>query len=120
MDRVIETLEFIKSHPACDTQNIDYHTVLDLYNQGYVDGMDVSSFDGFAFKNLRLTISGDEYLQSLKNPESEHNHAANPAADIVNNWHNKPIGKIFVGVSIIVLSTVVFWVAHHYLGVRLG
>ena len=91
MDRVIEALEFIKSHPACDTQNIDYHTVLDLYNQDYVDGRDASSFDGFAFKNLRLTISGGEYLKLLKNPESEPNHAADKPIEKSNQWSSNPI-----------------------------
>ena len=120
MDSIVEILEFIKAHPDCNSESLDYHVVLDLYNSGYVDGRNASTMACLSFNHLRLTISGDEYLKSLKNPKSEHNHAANPATDIVNNWHNKPIGKIFVGVSIIVLSAVVFWVAYHYFGVRLG
>jgi len=120
MNSVIEILEFIKSHKGCDSQDMDYHVVLDLYNQDYVDGTDVSSFDGFAFKNLRLTISGCEYLELLKNPKAEQNHAVSPAANIINNWHNKPIGKIFIGVSIIVLAGAIFFLMYHNFGIRLG
>jgi hypothetical protein len=120
MDRIIEILEFIKSHPGCDTDDIDYHIVFDLYKLGYLEGIDVSGFDGPSFVNLRLNISGSDYLNSLKNPKSKPNHAANPATDIVNNWHNKPIGKIFVGVSILVLFSIFIWVINHYFDLNLG
>jgi len=120
MNSVIEILKFIKSHEGCDSQDMDYHTVLDLYDSGYVSGRNISTLSCLSFKNLRLTISGSEYLELLKNPETEQNRAVKPAANIVNNWHNKPIGKIFIGVSIIVLAGAIFFIMYHNFGIRLG
>ena len=91
MHSIIETLEFIKTHSGCGTDNIDYHTVLDLHGLDYVDGRDVSTLAGHSFKNLRLTISGNEYLNSLKNADAEPNHATYKPIEKPNQWSSNPI-----------------------------
>lgn len=120
MDSVIKTLEFIKTHSGCGTDDLDYHIVLDLYNHGYIDGRDVSTLGGHAFKNLCLTILGSEYLDSLKKADVKNNHGSNKSANIKDDWHNKPIGKIFVGVSILIVFFVFAWVMDHYFDVTIG
>jgi len=120
MNSVIEILEFIKSHKGCESQDMDYHVILDLYNQEYVDGRDVSSFDGFAFKNLRLTISGGEYLESLKNPKSEPNHAIYKPIENTNQWSSNPIHIIaLIVVGGFILAAAIYAFRTHT-GILLG
>ena len=91
MNSIIEILEFIKSHPSCNSESLDYHIVLDLYDSGYVSGSNASTYDCLSFDRLRLTISGNEYLKSLKNPDAEPNHTAYKAIEKSNQWSSNPI-----------------------------
>ncbi len=49
------------------------------------------------------------------------NSAKNPADSIPvhTNWHNMPLGKIAIGVIILVIGAVVLWNIKHYLGISL-
>ena len=120
MNKVIDTLEFIQNNPGCNSATFDYGVVKDLHSLGYIEGVNASSHDGGAFINLRITIKGEAYLESLKNPESVKCHAANEAAYIPNNWHNKALGKIFIGVVIIILGAMALFAINHHLSLNLG
>jgi len=122
MNSAIEILKFIKSHEGCGSQDMDYHTVLDLYDSGYVSGRNISTLSCLSFKNLRLTISGGEYLDSLKEAVVKKNHGAAPASNEpkypvdVDKISLHKIAERFIG-AVLLLSFV--WVMFHYFGIRL-
>jgi hypothetical protein len=47
-------------------------------------------------------------------PDPTPNPAANNT-DTKYDWHNKPLGKTAIGVSIVVLGAITLWVLNHYL-----
>ena len=108
MTSIINTLEYIKENPDCDSSSLDYHQVLDLYNDEYIKGRNISTLATLQFTNLRINIQGEKYLLSLKKTIPE------------KDWHNKAPGKIFVGVSILVIFSVIVWIANYYFGLILN
>jgi len=51
-------------------------------------------------------------------PDTTPNPAANNT-DAKHDWHNKPIGKIAIGIIVVVLGAVVIWLINHYLSINL-
>jgi len=50
---------------------------------------------------------------NLRNP----NNTTKPSTDIAHdkhNWHEKPLGKIAIGIIITILSLFVIWIINHY------
>ena len=99
---VVETLEYIKNNRGCNSNQLNTDIVTDLYNSGYIEGANVSSYNGDAFIELRLNINGEEYLQELVQVSD------NNSPKIIQNehhWYQKPIGMLGIGIAIAVLST---------------
>ncbi|MBN4079514.1 hypothetical protein JYT26_02625, partial [Beggiatoa alba] len=51
-------------------------------------------------------------INSTPNPSSNSSNG-------VHNWHNKPLGKIAIGVIVLVLGVISVWVINHYIGLNL-
>lgn len=78
--KVKETLGYIKSNPLCDSRNLDRLLVKDLSEQGLVEGDMSREVTGAApiFYHLRITLTGEEYLENLISPPKD-------------SWRSSPI-----------------------------
>ena len=103
-EKVIETLNYIKTNKGCKSNNLNIDIVSDLYQSGYIEGIDASSFEGNAFIELRLNLEGEEYLSNLFRAEEA------PSKTKIENkhkWYQKPIGILGIGIATVVLSAMV-------------
>jgi len=73
--KIIETLEYVKDNPECDSINLDGLLIHNLCESGYLRGQDCTSSSTprnvpFEYALLFITLEGSEYLSSLKQQNS--------------------------------------------------
>lgn len=68
--KIYNTLEYIKANPNCDTSPdcLDRHLVKDLYNKGYIAGINVThqSSTSPEYRSLNIIPDGEKHLCKLK------------------------------------------------------
>ena len=96
--KVKEALGYIKSNPLCDSRDLDRLLVKDLNEQGFVEGDMSREVTGAApiFYNLRITLTGEEYLESLLSPPK-------------NSWHSSPIIAGFITLVVTITAAGVIY-----------
>ena len=62
----------------------------------------------------RIHLLQSQQVMPLQTPQPS---SDNP--NTIHNWHNKPLGKIWLGVIVIVFGSFVIYLIWHYLGIPL-
>lgn len=63
-----------------------------------------------------------ELEHDIESPKTIPESAPNPPANNANtkhDWHNMPLGKIAVGVIVVILGSISVWAINHYLNLQL-
>ncbi len=102
MNDIIQTLEFIKNNPQCDSLSLDFDIVDDLHDYGYIKGDNTSVMRQKRYEHLRITIKGENHLLSLHEVDRNkgENHAIKRITKIIPEW----IGKIIIGVIVFIIT----------------
>jgi hypothetical protein len=74
----------------------------------------------FKYQNYEVPVVR-EWIQEQEKLTAQNKTTKKPRkkTNTIHNWHEKPLGKIAIGVIITILAFAVAWVLNHYLGLRL-
>ena len=98
--------------PSEEREKIDI--LRNLINDEYLTGKIKQVYSYVVINNLRITIKGENALVMT---EAKHtlNTIEKKISNKSNNWHNKPLGKITIGVIIGVIVIIIGIVINHYI-----
>ncbi len=119
IDKEIEHLAYIKNNPNCNTKPdcLDGFIIEDLINKGFLRGIRVTHLGSKApeYIDIAITFAGEDHLSLFNTkPQPTNNTVNKEISHKGSEWHNKPLGKIIIGVAVGIIILIVTFALKHF------
>ena len=113
-DNVAPLLKYDKNHYETFAQAINTAKMpLSGKSISYYLSVAISTANQAVIELENKIVPNETPNPSSDSSDSEHNISEISASKML-NWHEKPLGKIAIGVIIVILATITLWIINHY------